>query len=69
MRICATPWKRNDYIRKFEILTEDLLDPKEARRFLGLVQEPPILRAGQLVGLNIALPEGKLTSNTRRGIF
>ena len=65
----ATPWKRNDYIRKFEILTEDLLDPKEARHFLDLVQELPILRAGQLVGLNIALPEGKVTSNAQHGIF
>jgi 2-methylcitrate dehydratase len=65
----AAPWKRADYIRKFEILTEDLLDPKETRRFLGLVQDLPTLRTDHLVGLNIALPKGALTSTTRRGIF
>ncbi len=65
----ATPWTRPDYIRKFETLTEGVLDPAEARRFLDLVQQLPTLKAGQLAGLNVALPNGKLATNAAKGIF
>ena len=65
----ATPWTRPDYIRKFETLTEGMLDPGEARRFLDLVQRLPSLSAEDLLGLNVALPEGKLAAAAARGIF
>ncbi|WP_159350622.1 MmgE/PrpD family protein [Roseomonas harenae] len=65
----ATPWGRADYIRKFETLTEDLLDPAESRRFLELVQRLPELRAGELTGLNVAMPAGRLDSARLTGIF
>jgi 2-methylcitrate dehydratase len=65
----ATPWKRPDYIRKFRTLTEGILDAAEAERFLALVQRLPELRAEELAGLTVALPQGALARNERRGIF
>ncbi len=65
----AAPWTRPDYIRKFETLTEGVLDPAEARRFLDLVQQLPGLKADQLAGLNVALPDVRLATNAAKGIF
>ena len=65
----ATPWKRPDYIRKFRTLTEGILDNAEAERFLALVQRLPELRAEELAGLTVSLPQGKLARNEHRGIF
>jgi 2-methylcitrate dehydratase len=56
----ATPWKRPDYIRKFETLTEGLLDPAEAKRFLEVVQRLPTLKPEELIQLNITAPAGTL---------
>jgi 2-methylcitrate dehydratase len=64
----ATPWQRPDYIRKFTTLTEGVLDPAEAKRFLDVVQRLPNLRADELAGLNVALPPGKLVVAERHGI-
>ena len=65
----ATPWKRADYIRKFETLTAGLVPPAETRRFLDLVQQLPTLRPDQLARLNPVLPEGALGVGEGRGIF
>ena len=65
----ATPWRRADYIRKFETLTEGLIDGAESRRFLDLVQRLPSLSAADLIGLNVAAPRGKLETAQRTGIF
>lgn len=65
----ATPWQRPDYIRKFEILTEGVLNPAEARRFLDVVQNLPKLTAADLAGLTIALPPGALAHSEHGGIF
>ncbi|MGI4952361.1 MAG: MmgE/PrpD family protein [Janthinobacterium lividum] len=65
----ATPWGRAHYIRKFERLTEGVLDPAEARRFLDVVQRLPTLTAEELAGLNVALTAGALTENKARAIF
>jgi 2-methylcitrate dehydratase len=65
----ATPWQRRDYIRKFEILTEGVLDPAEARRFLEVAQALPALTAAELAGLTITMPVGALATSERGGIF
>ena len=65
----ATPWTRPDYIRKFETLTEGLIDAAESRRFLDLVQRLPELNAADLPGLNVALPQNQLARNEQQGIF
>ena len=65
----ATPWTRPDYIRKFETLTDGILDPGEARRFLDLAQRLPSLTANELLGLNVSLPAGRLETTQAHGIF
>jgi 2-methylcitrate dehydratase len=67
----ARPFVRADYIRKFETLTEDILPDQERARFLKAAQNLTALDPAQLSELNIALPPGTLTHDTRdsRGIF
>jgi 2-methylcitrate dehydratase len=64
----ATPWTRKDYIRKFEILTEGLLDTPERERFLDLAQRLPELSADELLRLNVSVPAARL-SRGRPGLF
>jgi hypothetical protein len=45
------------------------VEPAESRRFLELVQRLPELRAGELTGLNVAMPAGRLDSARLNGIF
>jgi 2-methylcitrate dehydratase len=65
----ATPWQRADYIRKFRILTEGILDPAEIERFLDVAQRLPSLSHAELSGLTITLPPGKLATSAGAGIF
>ena len=64
----AHPFGRADYIRKFETLTDGIISPREAARFLEAVQELPRLPAGELDRLNVALPAGALLEG-KPGIF
>jgi 2-methylcitrate dehydratase len=64
----ARPFGREQYIGKFLALTDGILQPKEANRFLEVVQELPKLGAGELGLLNVALPKGAL-SESKPGIF
>ena len=64
----ATPWGREDYIGKFNVMTEGLIAPKEAARFLEAAQEAASLPAGELHRLNVALPNGAL-AEAKPGIF
>ncbi len=57
----ARPFGRDDYIRKFQILTDGIISTREANRFLEVVQELPRLPAGELHRLNVVLPAGTLT--------
>jgi len=64
----ATPWQRADYIRKFRTLTEGILAPEEAERFLEVAQRLPELSPAGLAGLTIALPNGSLAVG-KPGLF
>jgi 2-methylcitrate dehydratase len=64
----AKPFGREDYIRKFRVLTDGLLSTREANRFLEVVQDLPRLAAGELGELNVALPNGALLEG-KPGIF
>ena len=64
----ATPWTRPSYIAKFHTLTEGLLEPQEAERFLDLVQRLPALDADDLLRLNVAVPAASLMRG-RPGLF
>ena len=54
----ATPWKRADYVKKFQSMTEGLITEQESRRFLDTCERLPSLKAGELFGLNVAMTDG-----------
>jgi len=64
----ARPFGRADYIRKFETLTDGIINRREATRFLDAVQELPNLPAGQLDRLNVTVPSAILARG-RPGIL
>ncbi len=64
----AKPFEREDYIRKFQTLTDGIITTRESNRFLEAVQELPRLAAGELSALNVALPAGAL-DESEPGIF
>ena len=67
----ARPFKRADYIRKFDTLTADIITQQERNRFIDLVQNLKDLSAEQLTQLNVQVAIDKLTSHKRdtKGIF
>jgi len=67
----ATPWKRADYIKKFDILTDGIVDDAEADRFLKLVERLPSLSADEIKGLTVQARQADLIMKERdfRGIF
>jgi 2-methylcitrate dehydratase len=67
----ARPFKREDYIRKFDTLTEGLITKEERNRFLGLVQRLPELNAQEVQELNVQMPAGAVQAAARntQGIF
>ncbi|MDD2704323.1 MAG: MmgE/PrpD family protein [Acidocella sp.] len=64
----AKPFQREDYIRKFKMLTDGVITTRESNRFLEVVQDLPRLGAGELASLNVALPAGAL-DESKPGIF
>lgn len=67
----AKPFKRADYIRKFDILTESLITRTERDRFITLVEALPTLTAAQVQELNVQMDLAKLINSQRdtKGIF
>jgi len=64
----AKPFRRADYICKFQTLTGGIITSQESQRFLEVVQRLSDLPANDLCQLNIELPEKKLARG-RPGIF
>lgn len=64
----ARPFRRPDFLRKFQTLTEGILSPQESKRFLDAAQRLPELTAEELGQLNIELPDKALVQG-RAGIF
>ena len=56
----ASPFKRADYINKFQIMTDGIITTRESNRFLEAVQDLAKLPAGDLHRLNVAVPAGTL---------
>ena len=65
----ARPFKRENYINKFKILTEGIIDKKESDRFLKVVQNLKNLKPGQLNKLNVEVRKSKIKRNLKVGIF
>jgi 2-methylcitrate dehydratase len=64
----ARPFAREQYIAKFRMLAEPVLEAAEIERFLALVQRLPELTADELYGLTITAKPGILT-NGPKGLF
>jgi 2-methylcitrate dehydratase len=64
----AKPFARDDYVRKFQTLTDGIITPQESQRFLDAAQRLPDLAADDLVLLNVEVPENNLAKG-REGIF
>lgn len=65
----ARPFTRPEYISKFLMLTDDILDPAESSRFLELVQRLPELSSSEIKRLNPSVSNDYLQKNDLRGIF
>ncbi len=67
----ARPFKRADYVRKFDSLTEGLVAKPERDRFISMAENLADLSPAQVRALNVQIDLGKLTSHERddKGIF
>jgi 2-methylcitrate dehydratase len=67
----AKPFKRADYIRKFDILTADIITRDERNRFISLCERLTELTSSEIQQLNVQIPIDKLLNNKRdqKGIF
>lgn len=67
----ARPFKRANYIEKFDTLTQGILSKEERNRFISLVENLPDLTAEQVQEINVQIPLEKLINHQRdcRGIF
>ncbi len=61
------PWRLPDYVAKFRRLTEALIAPAEAERFLAAAEGVLRLSAAELRRLNPALPAGTVTPHRPTG--
>ena len=65
----SRPFKRSDYIKKFNTLTDNIISSKESMRFINIVQNLKKLKKGQLTKLNIVIDKKYLKKNNKLGIF
>jgi len=66
----ARPFARADYVRKFRLLAEPVLEPAEIDRFLALAERLPELTADEVRELNIVARAGVLASvPSPKGLF
>ena len=65
------PFARPDYIGKFSAMTNDIVDPAEHKRFIGLCERLPQLSAEEVGQLNVQLDSARITHSERdsEGIF
>jgi 2-methylcitrate dehydratase len=66
----ARPFAREDYVRKFRVLAEPVLDAAEIERFLALAQRLPELSADEVLQLTIVAKPGVLAlAPAPKGLF
>ena len=63
------PFKRKDYINKFETLTKYIIDQEESNRFLNNVQNLRNMAKSELHKLNIKVKSGQKNSIFKKAIF
>jgi len=66
----ARPFARADYVRKFRLLAEPVLEPAEIERFIALAERLPGLSAAEVAELNIVARPGLLDLDAApKGLF
>ena len=65
----ASPFVRENYVNKFNVLSRDIVAEDEQARFLAAVDRLPSLSAGALLDLTVSVAGDRLTENNREGIF
>ena len=68
LKFC-TPFKRKDYINKFETLTKFIIDEEESKRFLNDVQNLRNMTKSELNKLNIKVKSDQKNSIFKKAIF
>lgn len=64
----ASPFRRDDYLNKFKVLTDGVISRQESDRFVQAATNAADLAPGELHQLNVVLPDGALQQG-RPGIF
>ena len=65
----ARPFKRENYINKFNTLTSGIISKREGIRFLKEVQNLRKIRKGHLSKVNLEINNNQLKKNKKNGIF
>jgi 2-methylcitrate dehydratase len=65
----AIPFVRENYLKKFDMLTEGIISKEERARFINLVENLPNLAVGDVMNLNLSVPEHYLVLSEQKGIF
>lgn len=67
----ARPFKRPNYVGKFDMLTEGIITKEERDRFIQLAERLPELSADEVMHLTVEMPFDSVKENTRndKGIF
>jgi 2-methylcitrate dehydratase len=65
------PFGRDQYVDKFDTLTEDWISTEERDRFLGLVDRLPALSAEEVRALSVQVPSNRLDhpEQSEQGLF
>ncbi len=65
----SRPFKRENYIKKFNVLTNNIITNKERNRFLKSVQNLRKIKSGHLYNLNLEVRPKQLKKNSKKRIF
>lgn len=65
----ARPFTRPDYVAKFRMLADGVVDTDEQDRFLATVERLASLAPADLAGLTVSASDGALSAGPSRGIF
>ena len=65
----AMPFVRVNYVKKFDMLTEDIISKDERNRFIKLAENLKNLTANEVEELNVLAPQGYVVVSIKKGIF
>ena len=65
----AIPFARANYVKKFDMLTENIISKEERDRFIALVENLRNLTIADVAQLNVLAPEDYVVISTKKGIF